>query len=41
MIVLVGEAMDEYGVEGKLLREIHVQALYDRGMACVKVAWSE
>ena len=31
--------LEEYGVEGKLRRAI--QALYDRGMACVKVAWSE
>ena len=29
--------LEEYGVEGKLLRAI--QALYDRYMACVKVVW--
>ena len=31
--------LEEYVVEGKLLRAI--QALYDGGMARVKVAWSE
>ena len=31
--------LEEYGVERKLRRAI--QALYDRGMACVKVACSE
>ena len=33
--------LEEYGEEGKLHRAIHGLALYDRGMACVKVALSE
>ena len=35
MIVKLWMVLEEYGVEGKLFRAI--QALYDRGMACVKV----